>query len=214
MTREEARKNEKITDTYVEGKKVKVFYDDRKCCEEDDRDPNFLPEQYHVKKEPSRPFHNAEECLNEMMKHQPFGWVYDKNNNQFLNTNRVGNDGVDFYGRQRNTFAKANSYITFADKEPFGIKDVQTYYAYKNETKIEKACDGLGTADAEPNLASLWHDASEEPRCDELLLGEDTDGFSIYRWCGQEDYWETFVNETGLSRWAYIEDLLPKGGEE
>ena len=97
-------------------------YDDRKCCEEDDRDPNFLPEQYHVKKEPSRPFHNAEECLNEMMKHQPFGWVYDKNNNQFLNTNRVGNDGVDFYGRQRNTFAKANSYITFADKEPFGIK--------------------------------------------------------------------------------------------
>ena len=97
-------------------------YDDRKCCEEDDMDPNFLPEQYHVKKEPSRPFHNAEECLNEMMKHQPFGWVYDKNNNQFLNTNRVGNDGVDFYGRQRNTFAKANSYITFADKEPFGIK--------------------------------------------------------------------------------------------
>lgn len=94
------------------------------------------------------------------------------------------------------------------------MKDVQTYYAYKNETKIEKACDGLGTADAEPNLASLWHDASEEPRCDELLLGEDTDGFSIYRWCGQEDYWETFVNETGLSRWAYIEDLLPKGGEE
>ena len=92
-------------------------------CEEDDRDPNFLPEQYHVKKEPSRPFHNAEECLNEMMKHQPFGWVYDKNNNQFLNTNRVGNDGVDFYGRQRNTFAKANSYITFADKEPFGIKE-------------------------------------------------------------------------------------------
>ena len=46
-----------------------------------------------------------------------------KNNNQFLNTNRVGNDGVDFYGRQRNTFAKANSYITFADKEPFGIKE-------------------------------------------------------------------------------------------
>lgn len=101
---------------------LNIYIKDR-CCEEDDRDPNFLPEQYHVKKEPSRPFHNAEECLNEMMKHQPFGWVYDKNNNQFLNTNRVGNDGVDFYGRQRNTFAKANSYITFADKEPFGIKE-------------------------------------------------------------------------------------------
>lgn len=108
-----------VEDTFKDVRdRIKTFED---ACEEDDRDPNFLPEQYHVKKEPSRPFHNAEECLNEMMKHQPFGWVYDKNNNQFLNTNRVGNDGVDFYGRQRNTFAKANSYITFADKEPFGI---------------------------------------------------------------------------------------------
>ena len=110
-----------VEDTFKDVRdRIKTFED---ACEEDDRDPNFLPEQYHVKKEPSRPFHNAEECLNEMMKHQPFGWVYDKNNNQFLNTNRVGNDGVDFYGRQRNTFAKANSYITFADKEPFGIKE-------------------------------------------------------------------------------------------
>ena len=110
-----------VEDTFKDVRdRIKTFED---TCEEDDRDPNFLPEQYHVKKEPSRPFHNAEECLNEMMKHQPFGWVYDKNNNQFLNTNRVGNDGVDFYGRQRNTFAKANSYITFADKEPFGIKE-------------------------------------------------------------------------------------------
>ena len=69
--------------------------------------------------------------------------------------------------------------------------------------------DGLDAADAEPNLESLWHDASKEPRCDELLLGEDTYGFNIYRWCGQ-DNWEAFVNETGLSRWAYINDLLPK----
>ena len=43
------------------------------------------------------------------------------------------------------------------------MKDVQTYYAYKNETKIEKACDQLEATNAEPNLASLWHDASEEP---------------------------------------------------
>ena len=69
---------------------------------------------------------------------------------------------------------------------------------------------GARWADERPNLESLWHDAMEEPRCDELLLGEDTDGFSIYMRCGQEDNWETFVNETGLSRWAYINDLLPK----
>lgn len=71
---------------------------------------------------------------------------------------------------------------------------------------------GVEWADEHP--VDVWHDASEEPRCEELLLGEDSDGFSIYRWCGQEDNWEAFVNATGLSRWAYINDLLPKGGEK
>ena len=61
---------------------------------------------------------------------------------------------------------------------------------------------------ADEHPVDVWHDVSEEPRCEELLLGEDSDGFSIYRWCGQEDNWEAFVNATGLSRWAYIADLL------
>ena len=71
---------------------------------------------------------------------------------------------------------------------------------------------GVEWADEHP--VDVWHDVSEEPRCEELLLGEDSDGFSIYRWCGQEDNWEAFVNATGLSRWAYIADLLPKGGKK
>ena len=65
---------------------------------------------------------------------------------------------------------------------------------------------GVEWADEHP--VDVWHGASEEPRCEELLLGENSDGFSIYRWCGQEDNWEAFVNATGLSRWAYIADLL------
>lgn len=91
-------------------------------------------------------------------------------------------------------------------------------YCFKTDREkrwYEIGCiEGLSAADEEPNLESLWHDAGEEPRRNELLLGEDTDGFSIYRWCGQEDNWEAFVNETGLSRWAYIEDLFPKGGKK
>lgn len=71
---------------------------------------------------------------------------------------------------------------------------------------------GVEWADEHP--ANVWHDASEEPKYDEYLLGEDTDGFSIYWWCGQEENWGAFLNETGLSRWAYIKDLLPKGGEK
>lgn len=35
--------------------------------------------KYHIKPEPKyRPFANAQECLEEMKKHQPFGWVKDK----------------------------------------------------------------------------------------------------------------------------------------
>ena len=99
--------------------------------------------------------------------------------------------------------------------EEFSGVELNCFETDREEDWYKIGCiDGLKAADTEPNLASLWHDASEEPRCEELLLGEDSDGFSIYRWCGQEDNWEAFVNATGLSRWAYINDLLPKGGEK
>ena len=60
------------------------------------------------------------------------------------------------------------------------------------------------------NLSKIWHDASEKPKRDEYLLGEDNDGFSIYMWRRQEDGWNLFVGITTLRRWAYIDDLLPK----
>ena len=72
--------------------------------------------------------------------------------------------------------------------------------------------DGAVWADKHPK--NVWHDASEEPKCDEYLLGEDNDGFSIYMWRSQEDSWNLFVGITTLCRWAYISDLLPKGGEK
>ena len=62
--------------------------------------------------------------------------------------------------------------------------------------------------------SKIWHDASEEPRRDEYLLGEDNDGFSIYMWRRQEEGWNLFVGITTLRRWAYIKDLLPKGGKK
>ena len=64
------------------------------------------------------------------------------------------------------------------------------------------------------DLSKIWHDASEEPNYNELMLGIDSDGVSLYKWCGQEDSWKTFVDITELIHWAYISDLLPKGGEK
>lgn len=72
--------------------------------------------------------------------------------------------------------------------------------------------DGLKAADAEPNLASLWHDASEEPRYEEFLLAEESNEFNVYKLSGQEDNnsWELLVSAMGIIRWAYISDLRPK----
>lgn len=105
------------------------------------------------------------------------------------------------------------------------IEKVATHYAELVEweynipasiKRIVKSAYRMGTkwSDEHPNLENKWHDASEEPRCNEIMLGMDSDGVSLYKWCGQEDSWDSFCGITELIRWAYINDLLPKGGEK
>ena len=79
--------------------------------------------------------------------------------------------------------------------------------------------NGLEVVNAKLNLASLWHDASEEPRHEEFLLAEEYNEFNVYKLSGQEDNdsWELLVSAMGIIRWAYISDLVPKspkGGEK
>lgn len=60
-----------------------------------------------------RPFANAEECWQEMQKHQPFGWMIPIGINQKINLTVIGN-GCDLEA----LFKK----FTFADGTPFGVK--------------------------------------------------------------------------------------------
>lgn len=94
----------------------------------DDNNPTFKIDDfdYRIKPEPKyRSFRNAEECWNEMKKHEPFGWIKCKEgyfNIVYVNNFYVGladNDG------SRILLASKNSYQdnTFADGTPFGIKD-------------------------------------------------------------------------------------------
>ena len=80
--------------------------------------------------------------------------------------------------------------------------DVNGYYAF---------LQGAEWSDKHPK--NVWHDASEEPRYNKLMLGMDSDGVSLYKWCGQEDSWNAFCDINNLVKWAYISDLLPKGDE-
>ena len=83
------------------------------------------PSKYRIKPEPKyRPFKNQEECWQEMLKHQPFGWLRNIFTQRLFNIDTISYttcniiinnsilDGDDAF----------NSY-TFVDGTPFGIKD-------------------------------------------------------------------------------------------
>lgn len=64
------------------------------------------------------------------------------------------------------------------------------------------------------DLSKVWHDAKEEPEKGKLMIGIDEDGVSAYNWVGQDECgWLSFAEFNGLIRWAYVSDILPKGGE-
>lgn len=79
--------------------------------------------EYRIKPEPKyRPFKNAEECWTEMLKHQLFGWVKDKDNNKFL-IKGIYSDGS-IYTSEEGTcsFDEVFQKYTFEDGTPFGVK--------------------------------------------------------------------------------------------
>ena len=87
----------------------------------------------------------------------------------------------------------------------------------REERWYEIGCiDGLKAADAEPNLESLWHDASEEPKEGEwILIQFDEDCYDTLVLCDlAADLFYARCKKYGDIRWAYISDLLPKGGEK
>ena len=64
------------------------------------------------------------------------------------------------------------------------------------------------------DLSQVWHDAKEEPEKGKLLIGIDEDEVSIYKWVDQDNDWLSLAEWFSLIRWAYLEDLLPREGNE
>ena len=77
MTRKEAKKIAEAMMAYAEGKNIEFSRwgaEDWQPCD----DPSFQFSSYRYRVQPDpryRPFKNAEECWQEMQKHQPFGWI-------------------------------------------------------------------------------------------------------------------------------------------
>ena len=81
------------------------------------------PQYYRIKPETTyRPFKDAEECWQEMQKHQPFGWIKDKIDNKFIIENINSRGYVEIYDGTY-IFKDIFKDYTFIDKTPFGVKE-------------------------------------------------------------------------------------------
>lgn len=94
------------------------------------RIPDFYknnPQSYRVKTEfKYRPFKDAEECWNEMQKHEYFGWIKAKDASipsRFMTINSVRNEEVSITSGIDFTYNELVEHYTFIDRTPFGVKE-------------------------------------------------------------------------------------------
>lgn len=79
-------------------------------------------ESYRIKPE-YRPFANAEECWQEMMKHQPFGWVKMKGTeSKYYMLKCIASRVVIGLDETPFSYKKVFEDYVFADGTPFGVK--------------------------------------------------------------------------------------------
>ena len=80
--------------------------------------------EYRIKPDPKyRPFKDAEECWQEMQKHQPFGWLKDKNDGHRTLITVVDNeDMMALNGITGWDFLSIMNMYVFSDGKPFGVK--------------------------------------------------------------------------------------------
>ncbi len=125
MDRNRAKQLLPVIQAYINGKPIQS-----RCIKGDtslwydDEDPSFDDDdlEYRIKPEPKyRPFANAEECWQEMRKHEPFGWVKSTLFKDLALVQRVttlyveiNRDIIDY----KDTLEK----FTFANGTPFGVK--------------------------------------------------------------------------------------------
>ena len=124
MTQEKAKYLAEVLKAYAEGKPIEVLLDDGwREVNLDEYSLDAENEHYRIKKEPKyRPFKNAEECFEEMKKHQPVGWVKSKKTSMFYCITTLGESLIAI----NSCYYKFNECyynFNFADGQPLGIKE-------------------------------------------------------------------------------------------
>ena len=131
MTREEAKELLPIIQAFADGKTIQYN------CENEnpqwiDVQPNERVDfsqhtsRYRIKPaQKYRPFKDVKECWQEMLKHQPFGWV--KYNECYFSIVYIDDNHVVLADKDICSILLASAHsckdITFADGTPFGIRE-------------------------------------------------------------------------------------------
>lgn len=122
MNRQQAKNLLPIIQAFAEGKTIEYYSNDNWI---EDKNFNFIDkaQNYRIKPEPKyRPFANAEECWQEMQKHQPFGWLKHKTDNVYSFISKIDKDCCYFAVNVYWGFDTLFKTKTFIDGTPFGIK--------------------------------------------------------------------------------------------
>lgn len=125
MNRNQAKQLLSVIQAYVAGKTIQS-----RCVKGDtslwydDEDPTFNEDyEYRIKpKSEYRSFKDAEECWDEMQKHQPFGWVEDYDGSKFTIETVDSSDSVYISDEGTCSFNEAFEKFKFTDGQPFGTK--------------------------------------------------------------------------------------------
>ena len=65
------------------------------------------------------------------------------------------------------------------------------------------------------DLGEIWHDITEEPKLGAWFVGQiGKTAYDTFVSAIQGERMRNWLDGCNIKRWAYIEDLLPKGGEE
>ena len=130
MTREQAKELLPIIQAWAEGKNIQ-FISDGEWHDINQADFTCYPDKYRIKPEQKyRPFKTQEECWEEMLKHQPFGFLVSKDDGYFyliasVQSENDFKDVVITLATEPNTeysCAYIFKHYIFSDGTPFGIK--------------------------------------------------------------------------------------------
>lgn len=131
MDRKEAKELLPIIKAFAEGKQIEVKRKNEWFGIGDDIYFSESPSDYRIKSEPKyRPFKTQEECWNEMLKHQPFGYLRYMEVNKIvqitgMETASNGELRIDLSINRHMYYTTIGLFevYTFADGAPFGVKE-------------------------------------------------------------------------------------------